>query len=166
VTERLPKPPFHASNEAEREEMWVYILSRLCEEEDRGDLPQANPQEQKAILKRLTYKTAKSAARRGNLEPLAKHLTAITGDSEIAAFLRVPARGRGKRKDQEIVFFGRYSRSEVIDTVRRIRQIWRDEFGRVKRDPGFDDSAEKIASELHGLSEDEVQQIMKHSGRY
>ena len=155
-------PPFHASNEAERQEMKDYILFRMYADDgldDNRDWSAPLPDDA-AIA--VAYARAKSAARNGNLKPLAKMLSDIMDDQEITDFLAVPRRGRGRRPSRAN-FFRDYWRDGVIDTVRRIRQIWREDFGQVKRDRQYDDSAEKIAAEIHGhgLDERAVRQIMK-----
>jgi hypothetical protein len=161
-------PPFHARNEADRAAMKAYLIARLYEHDPYYDLDQPGAYEAQATLSRDTYEvqsdpyaTAKQAARKGNLKPLGELLSAVLDDPEIPAFLAVPPRGRGKRKNDRRQWAVRYYRLEVINTVRRIRQIWREDFGRVKRNIQYDDSAEKIAGEIHGLSEDQVLQIMK-----
>lgn len=140
--------------------MKEYVLGRLYEDDvldDDRDLE---------LLRLLpgidAYATAKAAARNGNLKPLAKILSAAMDDPEIVAFLAVPPRGRGRRPSCPFEWFARSGVIDgVIDTVRRIRKIWRQDFGRVKRDRQYDDSAEKIAAEIYGLSEHAVRQIMK-----
>jgi hypothetical protein len=108
------------------------------------------------------YAQAKSAARNGNLQPLAKLLATVMDDQEIADFIAVPPHGRGRRPSRAD-HFRQYGREGIIDTVRRIRAIWREDYGQVKRNRQFDDSAEKLAAEIHGhgLDEQAVLQIMK-----
>ena len=172
------RPPFHAENEADRLAMKEFLLWRLFKDDARDDgqdkalarlCEELQSGWEALSLWRLrqsggTYAAAKSAARTGNIQPLGEFLSDITGDSEIVAFLRVPPRGRGKRKNdrrRQAFLYKRYFRSIIIETVRHIRQIWREDYGLVKRQERFDDSAEKIAGEIYGLSEDEVKQIMK-----
>jgi hypothetical protein len=154
------KPPFHASNEAERQEMKNYILCRMYTDdgfEEHCDWSAPLPNDAAFAH---AYLGAKTAARNGNLKPLAKLLSKVMGDPEIVAFLTVPPRPRGRRPSRAEIFRA-YGNEGVIDTVRRIRQIWREDFGQVKRDRQYDDSAEKIAAEICGLDEQVVRQIMK-----
>jgi hypothetical protein len=149
------KPPFHARNESDRVAMKEYVLGRLYEDDVLND-------DRDLELLRLlpgidAYATAKAAARNGNLKPLAKILSAAMDDPGLVAFLAVPPRCRGKPSCP----FKRFARRGVIDTVRRIHTIWRQDFGQKKRDRRNDDSAEKIAAEIYGLSEHAVRQIMK-----
>jgi hypothetical protein len=146
------KPLFHASNDADRKEMKDYIFFRLYADDGLNDDRHGEP------LPTDAYTLAKVAARNGNLKPLAKILSAAMDDPEIVAFLAVPPRGRGRRPSRP---FKRFARSGVIDIVRRIRKIWREDFGQVKRDRQYDDSAEKIAGEIYHMSERTVRMIMK-----
>jgi hypothetical protein len=155
------KPPFHAKNQIERQEMKEYLLARLYE--DDGQLDDDRDWESMRLLPQRPgvdpYIKAKRAARRGNLQPLAKILSTVMDDPEIADFLAAPPRGRGKPSVSNP--YRQFFRGGVIDMVRRIRKIWRIDYGLVKRDRQYDDSAEKIAGEIYGLSEHAVLQIMK-----
>ena len=153
-----PLPPFHARNEADRAAMRDYVFGRWFEPSLR------EPTRELIRLRNDPYSDAKRAARKGNLQPLGELLSAVMDDPEIVAFLAVPPRGRGKRKDsrqRQLLFLERASELPLIDLVRGIRQIWREDFGKVKRDPRSDEFAEKIAGYVYGLSERAVQQIMK-----
>jgi hypothetical protein len=166
-------PPFHARNETDRAEMKAYLIARLYEHDPYYDLDQPGAYEAQAILSRDAYATlsrddpypaAKRAARKGNLRPLSELLSHVLDDPEIVAFLAVPPRGRGKRKNdrrRQLSLLIRSSETLVVQMVRRIRQIWREDFGRVNRDSQYDESAEKIAGSVSGLSEKAVLQIMK-----
>jgi hypothetical protein len=162
-------PPFHARNEADRVAMREHVLGRFFEDPDNREYVLARLFEDACNRKRQplpddVYANAKRAARQGNLQPLAELLSTVMDDPEIVAFLAVPPRGRGKRKDdrrRQIFFLKRASETTLIELVRGIRQIWREDFGKVKRDSRFDDSAEKIAGYVYRLSEHEVLQIMK-----
>jgi hypothetical protein len=155
-------PPFHARNEAERQDMKDYLCCRMYADDgadEHRDWYAPLPPDA-AFAAALC--SAKSAARNGNLQPLAKLLSTVMGDREITDFIAVPPRGRG-RQPSRADHFRQYGREGIIDTVRRIRQIWREDFGRVKRNRQYDDSAEKIAAEIlgHGLDEQAVRQLMK-----
>lgn len=152
-------PPFHASNEADRDAMREHVLSRLFED----DIDNRNWERIKTLPLQASdiFASEKRAARKGNVQPLAELLSTVMDDPEIAAFIAMPPRGRGKRKNDRLHRLKKAVEKEVIDTVRRVRQIWREDFGKVKRDRNFDESAEKIAAYVYRLSEDEVLQIMR-----
>lgn len=147
------KPPFHARNKTERAEMKHYVLARLYENDWLVD--DANRHWEPVPID--TYALAKAAARRGNLQPLAKILITVMNDPGITDFLAVPRRERGRRVNP----FKQYGDEGVVETVRRIRQIRREDFGLVKRDRQYDLSAEAIAGEVYGLDERVVKQLMK-----
>jgi hypothetical protein len=161
-------PPFHADNEADRVAMREYVLGRVFEDVDqdyvRARLLEAADNRKRQPLPDDVYASAKRAAREGNLQPLGELLSVVMDDPEIVAFLAVPPRGRGKRKNnrqRQLLFLERAANTTVVDLVRGIRQIWREDFGKVKRNSQYDESAEKIAGYVYGLSEQAVLQIMK-----
>jgi hypothetical protein len=150
-----PKPPFHASNDADREAMKRYlathpafrVASEMVMQAAETILPSGD-----------AYEDAKRAARFfGDMQPLAAILSTTMHDPEIAAFLTVPKKRRGRHLNQGEQTY----RDAVITAVRVIRQIWRDDFGQVKRNRQFDDSAEAIVAELFGYTEQQVRTIMK-----
>ena len=123
-------------------ELLERVLYRLYEDDDLAPEPdwellrRLPPLPFKALAKDC-YDSAKRSTRDGNLKPLGKLLSAITGDPDIVAFLAVPRRKRGQRRYKGF-FFERYDRSRVIETVRKIRQILRDETGKAYRRRGED----------------------------
>jgi hypothetical protein len=140
--------------------MREYVLGRLFEDAHTNNRkPQLLP-----VSPDDVYASAKRVARGGNLQPLGELLSHVMDDPEIVTFLAVPPRGRGKRKNdrrRQLFLLIRSSETLVVETVRGIRQIWREDFGQVKRDSRYDESAEKIAGSVSGLSEQAVLQIMK-----
>lgn len=81
-----------------------------------------------------------------------------------AEFIHPRKRKRGQRRRPRGNWIKRWRLREAIEDVRRIRDIWAQHYGRRNRPKGAV-TAEEIAAERHGLTEDEVRSAMNHSAR-
>jgi hypothetical protein len=154
----MEKPPFKASNAAERQAMIDWVITRLCQEDEIADeqhnrwdgtFPPGALLESKLLC-------AKWLARQGEPVLLGRLISEILDDPELAEFVGEPKRVRGQRKPYRgktdddgknpFEIFGEQSKFDLArTTVKRIRLIWRYDFGRVKRHASDGASAEEIA---------------------
>jgi hypothetical protein len=112
---------------------------------------------------RTGYSVAKSSARCGNLEALRAFLVRLTDDPEIADFIAEPRRPRGQRRRKAGDWTRwRAFRHDAVITVQRVRQIWREQYGKWKRSDGL---AEEIAAEFCGLTVPEIEEALKRRTR-
>ena len=146
-------PPWHARNERDRKEMKEWLFRELhqmrVEEAERA----AQETEMSITLQLAIYSAIYGRDEAKRMQPLRAMYPPL------ALFLQPP---KGRR--------GMYRRSRpkakvqaelAAGDVHRIRAIWKKHYGRQNR--GRDDiSAEAIAAEFHGLSEDEVVIALKH----
>jgi hypothetical protein len=158
----IKKPPFKARNKRDRLAFRDYVISRLLvrdQYDERyehwdGTVPSLPPEaRRKAVLD-----WAKQEARLGKPEPLRKIVSEVMSDPEIAEFICRPKRKRGQRNH---LGFREFARLTVIDTVRRIRDILREDFCAVNRRPEYGFSVEEIAGEIFRRPASEIAQIMK-----
>jgi hypothetical protein len=165
----MKKPPFKARNERDRLAFRDYVIWRLVASdqyateltnERYGTSPPVPPEAlRKAVLHR-----AKDEARRGDPELLRKIVSTVMSDPEIAEFISRPKRKRGQRNHVHLPF-RKFGRSIVIDTVWRIKDILRQDFGAVNRRPEYGFSVEEIAGEIFRRPPGEIAQIMKKAPR-
>jgi hypothetical protein len=160
----IAAPPFDTRNEAARIALKTWTIERvwlLDEEADAGrryDLL-LTPER----LAKMQYSAAKSSARCGNLEALRAFLVRLTDDPEIADFIAEPRRPRGQRRRKAGDWTRwRAFRHDAVITVRRVRRIWREQYGKWKRSDGL---AEEIAAEFFGLTVAEIQEALKRRTR-
>jgi hypothetical protein len=162
--DQIAAPPFDTRNEPARIALkdWtieqVLLLDEEADSERRYDLL-LTPE----WLARTQYSVAKSSARCGDLEALRAFLVRLTGDPEIADFIAEPRRPRGQRRPQK----GDWTRwldfkHEAVVIVQRVRQIWREQYGKWKRSDGL---AEEIAAELCGLTVAKIEEALKRRTR-
>jgi hypothetical protein len=162
----MRRPRFKARDERDRLAFRDYVIGRLHEderhlrEESEGLLGGSRPPVSSEARRKDELDKAKQLARAGDPEPLRKIVAADMRDTEIAEFIYAPKRARGQR-DHVGLAYREFSKSIVIDTVRRIRQILREDFGAVKRRADYGFSVEEIAGEVHRMIAEEVQKIMK-----
>jgi hypothetical protein len=164
----MKKPPFKARNECDRLAFRDYVIARLLESDQNderykhwdGTVPPIPPETRRQAV--LDW--AKQEARLGNPDPLRKIVSEVLSDPEIAEFICRPKRKRGQRNHVGLGF-REFHRSIVIDTVRRIRELLREDFGTVKRRPEYGFSVEEIAGEIFRRPPDEIAQIMKKAPR-
>jgi hypothetical protein len=157
--DQIAAPPFDTRNEPARIALkdWTIVRVRLLDEEaDTGrryDL--LLTPEWRA---RTEYSVAKSCARCGNLEALRAFLVRLTRDPEIVDFIAEPRRPRGQRRPKG----GDWTKDEAVIIVQRVRQIWREQYGKWKRSDGL---AEEIAAEICGLTVVEIEEALKRRTR-
>jgi hypothetical protein len=125
----MRKPRFKARDERDRLAFRDYVIGRLYEDDQYfnervrhwdGILPRVSP----GARRKVELHKAKQLARAGDAEPLRKIVAAVMRDPEIAEFIYTPKRARGQRNHAGLAY-REFSKSIVIDTVRRIRQILR-----------------------------------------
>jgi hypothetical protein len=140
----------------------MHVLARLYEDDawlEEHRTPPMPPTWPRGFPASLRYAAAKQQARSGNVEPLRKLVVAATGDPEIGEFIVKPRGTRGARLDLKASApFRRYGEEGIIATVRRIRQILREETGKLY---GHTSSVEEIAAELFQTEPEKIRQIMK-----
>jgi hypothetical protein len=122
----------------------------------------ASPEVAARNLKRFHYSNAKDLARRGNVEPLRKILTQLTGDPDIANFITAPPappRPKYARKDASNPFYNKHAeRQQQAETLRRIRQIIQQEMGTTRNTSAL---VIDITRKVTGWSRDEILELMK-----
>jgi hypothetical protein len=164
TNDQIAAPPFDTRNEAARSALkdWTIARVRLLDQEaDAGrryDL--LLTPEWRASME---YSVAKLSARCGNLEALRAFLVRLTGDPEIADFIAEPRRPKGqrRRKAGDWTMWRPFKDGAVI-TVKLVRQIWREQYGKWKRSDGL---AEEIAAEFCGLAVAEIEEALKRRTR-
>jgi hypothetical protein len=124
---------------------------------------------------RKALSEAMRQASRDNLEPLrrliAAAVVAVAGDDPgIAKFINAPPprryqhRRRGKPFDWE-QWADASRKNQAVEAVNKIREIWRDHYGKWKRHREDKLSAEEIAGLIFGLTEAEVKRAVKDASR-
>jgi hypothetical protein len=159
----MEKPPFKASNAAERQAMIDWVIMRLREEDELADEHHNRWDGTYApgALLKSELDRAKGLARRGEPAPLGRLISEILDDPELAEFVGEPKRVRGQRKPYrgktdddgknpfEILI--EHLKFDLAWTVERIRRIWRHDFHRVKRHASDGATAEQIAGVYRDL---------------
>ena len=117
------------ARQPDTEELAAVVWSRLYSDDEYNDdrlhkwLATQPPASAKDVAA-LNYRTAKQRARNGDLAPLRKFLTNLTGDPDIAQYIARPHQPKHARKDYaDSQPFTQEAMRIQGDNVRRIRQI-------------------------------------------
>jgi hypothetical protein len=121
----------------------------------------ANPTPEATARNRM-WRNAKMLARRGNVEPLRKILTQMTGDPDIADFITAPpapSRPKYVRRNAPNPFYPKdEQRRDQVEMLRRIRQIVQQEIDRIRDTQNL---VIEIAAEVMGCPQREIKELIK-----
>jgi hypothetical protein len=157
------KPPFKASNAAERQTMIDWVIARLCREDElvAEECHRWDGTYPSEVLLKSALERAKWRARRGDPALLGRLISGLLDDPELVEFVGEPKRVKGQRKpyrgktDRDgknpFEIFSEDLTFDLAWTVERIRRIWRHDFGRVKRHASDGASAKEIAGVYRDL---------------
>jgi hypothetical protein len=152
----LPKPPWHTPTKRDAEKMKAWTkerlegrkaerLNSLFEElEAHGGVDFEFNYEQ-ATLVRRKFQDLIDEANEGNIEPLREAVRKVI--PELADFIQLPKRGRGKRRHNT-----NRKVERAVEDVYFIRELWKREYrGRWKRFRDNPPYAHEIAAEFHNV---------------
>jgi hypothetical protein len=170
-----PLPPWSSRNERERKWMVQWSLDRL-EEPRKGQAIDDGDYHFAPVVKFNTkeaYHEAVRLAHRGDVEPLRRLIGMVF--PEICEFIQPLPRVQGQRPPHADPF-RHFVDSQIVDDVKRLREIWKAHFGRFKRRPDDGCSAEYIVAlrwnklfegkgKYQTVDEDKVCDILKTASR-
>jgi hypothetical protein len=141
------------------EELLTLVRSRLYDDGDDDRLHNWLATQSPTPPEVVAYRLAKHQARDGNLEQLRKILTELTGDKDIADFIAQPPWPKHARQDYARQKpFERLESRVQGDTVRRIREIIKEETGKARVEAEL---VVEIAAKVLECSQDEIREIIK-----
>jgi hypothetical protein len=156
-------PPWQATSERERQQMVEWVIEQLNGQDAEYDMLQYALDEERDYYAplpveeqcRLRFKEAIRRARRHDDVELLRRLY-----PEIAEFIHPPKRPRGRRRSYPKDVWGRYAADGIVDDVKRVRELWRVNYGKWKRH-GLRPTAEQIVAVRRGWTEGKVLAAIK-----
>jgi len=165
MNDALPSlPPWRSRNERERKWMVQWSLDRL-EEPRKGqtinddDYPFAQVVK---VSEKLAYHSAVLQAHQGDVQPLRRLIGMVF--PEICEFIQPLSRVQGQRLPYANRF-RHFADAQIVEDVKRLREIWKTHFGMFKRRPDDGYSAEYIVALRWKLFEGEGENRIVHEDR-
>jgi hypothetical protein len=158
-------PPWQATSERERQQMVEWVIEQLDAQDAEYDMLQYEldkerdyyaplPSVPAAEQRRLRLNKAIQRARNDNVELLRRLYP------EIAEFIQPLKRPRGRRRSYPKKVWGRYAAGMIVDDVKRVRELWRANYGKWKRHT-LRPTAEQIVAVRRGWTEGKVLAAIK-----